>query len=253
MPVFGETPFRGTGRRSLSACRTSNLHATEFEAPGSMQLPLRAWRMRYRPVHSPKGCMPKPSVRARGVKILAPAANSELMNPTPKPMKTFAFVLSFVLSYSCGSIVEDDSRNLYIYAKQTLGGKPFPDVTEWVFNTFAKWGRGSIVCLFLIPWALLLLYSLLGPRGGSSVDRGIRLLFGFLCFALTEAFLLLLFMVSSLHPFVPFYLEYLDMLPPTPASAYIPHFILFSAFAVVIAVASWQAWQRSKNAKASTP
>ena len=34
MPVFGETPFRGRGRRSLCVWRTSTLHETEFEAPG---------------------------------------------------------------------------------------------------------------------------------------------------------------------------------------------------------------------------
>ena len=34
MPVFGETLFRGRGRRSLCACRISILHETEFEAPG---------------------------------------------------------------------------------------------------------------------------------------------------------------------------------------------------------------------------
>lgn len=142
-----------------------------------------------------------------------------------------AFVLSFTLAFILGVVVEMTAPQLYYHAQQIHQGKPLSPVSEWSFQYFAGWRNGNLLCIFILPWALLLLYSLLSPRVGSSIDRGVRLLYGFICFAISEAILFLFFGLSSLLPFIPNYSIISDHVP---VGAYIPHVLLLIIFVSVI-------------------
>ena len=150
-------------------------------------------------------------------------------------MKRIApFTLSFVLVLLLGFIAEMMAQELFYQAESILGSKPFPPTTEWIFDTFAVWGNGSILCLFLIPWALLLFYALVGPCERGPVERDIRLLYGFVAFAIGEAILFVFFTTSSLLPFLEIWKGFS---PKPPASAYVPHILLCAVFFGVIIAA----------------
>jgi hypothetical protein len=148
--------------------------------------------------------------------------------------KITLFTLSFILSFILGVVAEGIPSNLYYYAVSMSNGKPMPRITVWIFNHFAIWENGGLLCIFILPWALVLLYSLLAPRDSSSVERSVRLLYGFLCFASCEMILFVVILLSSFLPFIPLNK---GVAPEAPASAYIPHLLLLIVSAAIVFIA----------------
>jgi len=156
--------------------------------------------------------------------------------PTKQMKKVLPFTLSFLLAFLLGFIAEILACDLRIHAAATLNGKPLPPATKLIFDGFGQWENESILCMFLIPWTLLLLHSLLAPREMSFVDRSIRQLYGFLSFGLIEAFLFVFFIFHSCWPWIPHYITGLGL--KVPASAYIPNFVLLLVFLVIVVIAA---------------
>jgi hypothetical protein len=99
--------------------------------------------------------------------LLALRRKNEIIRHFKKAnMKSFiTLTLSFVISLLLGFGSEFLAANLYYHAKATSNGKPMPTVSQWVFEHLAKWENGGILCIFMLPWALLLLYSRLLKKG----------------------------------------------------------------------------------------
>jgi hypothetical protein len=159
------------------------------------------------------------------------------------------FSLSFFLSFFLGCVAEILSCDLGKHAEATLNGKPLPLVTKWVFDSLGQWDNGGILCIFLVPWTLLLLYSLMARREISSADRFIRQLYGFLCFGLTEACLFVFLVFHSCWPFIPHYITGLGR--KVPMSAYIPNIVLsIVSLLIIIAGAKHVLCRRGKAVSA---
>ena len=148
--------------------------------------------------------------------------------------KVIPFTPSLILCLVFGFIAEVIVDNLYYYAESISGGKPMPHLTKWLFDCFAVWSNGSLFCIFLLPWALLVLFSVLTPPGCSDADRCVRLWYGFMCFAISEALLFTIVTFSSLMPFIPLWK---GMSPKAPITAYVPHFLLLAVAVGICAVA----------------
>ena len=67
-----------------------------------------------------------------------------------------------------------------------------------------------------------------------SVERSVRLLYGFLCFASCEMILFVVILLSSFLPFIPLNK---GVAPEAPASAYIPHLLLLIVSAAIVFIA----------------
>jgi hypothetical protein len=156
------------------------------------------------------------------------------ITPRHSMKKNIPFTLSLTLCLVCGFIAEVIANDLYYYAKSISDGKPMPPPTTWIFDHLAVWSNGSLICIFLLPWALLVLFCALTSTGSSDADRAARFCYGFICFALSEALLFVLVVFISLMPFIPIHK---GMSPEAPIAAYVPHFLLL-AVAVAIAVAT---------------
>jgi TRAP-type C4-dicarboxylate transport system permease small subunit len=87
--------------------------------------------------------------------------------------------------------------------------------------------------VFLIPWALFLFYWLLVPKA-LNPDRDVRLIYGFICYSLSEALLFMFFMFAAFLPFLP---NYSREIPKSPPSAFIPHGLLAVILAGVVILA----------------
>ena len=158
--------------------------------------------------------------------------------------KIVLFALSFILCVILGFMAEVIPQELYYHAVEIGNGRPLPGVTVWIFDVLAIWGNGSLFCVFMLPWALLLLYSLLPHRGCSAVDQSMRLLYGFMCLTVAETLLFVFLILSSLLPFIPLWQ---GMPPKAPASAYIPHSLLLIVSVVIVFVAVRRVVWRSRR------
>jgi len=142
--------------------------------------------------------------------------------------------LSFVLCFLLGFGSEFLARDLYYHAEAISNGKPMPSTSQWVFEHLAKWGNGSILFIFMLPWAALLLHGVSAPAEIGPTERSMRSLNGFMYFALSEALLFVFFTLSSILPVVD---HYSAGPGPSPASAYVPHVLLLGVLATAIVVA----------------
>jgi hypothetical protein len=143
-----------------------------------------------------------------------------------------------------GAIVEWFLPELFLQARefhQAIGGKPLPSITQWVFDTLGVWSNGGLFCLFLLPWTVLQLFSLLSPRE-NDIASELRLIYGFFCFLICEASLFMAFAFAALLPFVP---HYLRNPPEAPPWAFIPHVALGIVFAGVLIAAARKMVHRS--------
>lgn len=153
-----------------------------------------------------------------------------------------ALALSFVLSFLLGFGSEFLAKNLYYHAEAISNGKPMPPTSQWVFEHLARWENGSILFIFMLPWAALLLHCVSAPREISPTERSVRSLNGFMYFALSEGLLFVFFTLSSILPVVDHYNPGPDATPP---SAYIPHVLLLALLvsAIIVAVRRFL-WRR---------
>jgi hypothetical protein len=164
------------------------------------------------------------------------------------------FTLSFFLASILGIIPEMTYRDVYeYYVDEVAHGKPMPPVSEWIWQIFARWDNGSIYFLFQIPWVLLLLYDLLAPRQLAPADRSMRLLYGFLCFALLEMILFVFFVFHAIFPYITRYIR-ANGEDGGPAIVYLPHFILLAGILAVMIVGLRRRWKvPAQNGEAGPP
>ncbi len=131
-----------------------------------------------------------------------------------------AFALSLLLVCISGTLEEVTSSNLYYLAEKLDQGKPLPRLTEWIFQHIGHWSDCGIVCIFILPWMLLVLYNIASVPGKAETQH-YKLIYGFICFASIEGALFLIFTFSSLFPFIPNYGNYGLKPAGLPAEAYV--------------------------------
>lgn len=140
------------------------------------------------------------------------------------------------LSIVLGLMVELIFGNLLQYAEEMRrlnGGKPMPVFTQWAFDVFGTDTNGGMLSIFLIPWALLLFFSLSRHPADHS-GRDLKLLYLVQCFHICEILLFLFFMFAGLQPFIPNYRTYIGSPPDAQVGAFIPQILLAVVFAAVI-------------------
>jgi hypothetical protein len=148
-------------------------------------------------------------------------------------MKSLILLFALISAFLAGCITESLSEDLFYYARDiTPHGKPMPPISEWLFDHFGRWHNGGLMTLFIIPWALLVLYQVL--PSAAPEDRHLRFFSAVLCFAFVEASLFLFLIFAALLPIVPHYItSWNDVVPLT---AYTPQFIL-TVLAIAIVAA----------------
>jgi hypothetical protein len=145
--------------------------------------------------------------------------------------------LALLFALCAGIQAEFATVDFIYHAKHLSGGKPMPVLTEWIFRHFASWRNGSVFCIFLIPWALLLscvTCSWPADRATGGCPH-CAFLTHIAIFTLAEIILCLIFGFAGLLPFLP---GYRIMREPegTQITAYIPQLLLLLVFAAAVII-----------------
>jgi hypothetical protein len=127
------------------------------------------------------------------------------------------------------------TANLIYHAKQLSGGKPMPMVTDWIFQHIAHWMNGSVLCLFLLPWALLLSCATRAwpSRRTTGACPRCAFLTPVAIFVLSEMLLCVIFVFAILLPFVVTYRVWPNS-DEIPLTACIPQLLLLLIFAAAV-------------------
>jgi hypothetical protein len=157
--------------------------------------------------------------------------------------------LALLFALCAGVLAEMSTGNLIYHAKLLSGGKPMPLVTEWIFQHIAHWMNGSVLCLFLLPWALLLSCATRAwpSRRTTAACSHCAFLTPVAIFVLSEMFLGVIFVFAILLPFVVNYRvwPHSDEIPLT---ACIPQFLLLLIFTAAVITPIIRTLRRPTNA-----
>lgn len=164
--------------------------------------------------------------------------------------KTIVFALSFILIFLVGAAADLLNGQLYYHAETLFCGRPLPPLTKWVFEHFSQGSYAGILCLFILPWALFLLWTV----WSRTVKRD-SWLFGFACLAAIEMILLALFALSTALPFIPVRQSLVGggspMLRDVPLTNYLPAWLLLVVIVMAAIASSIRFFQRLRKKSAS--